>query len=287
MDISGVVESIIQRAEANSPPENGDYVDAEGFRMCGKCHTRREFLLEMKDFKTGNPVKRKVPVQCKCRKEASQAEEAKRKYNDDMAAIRNLRQASLMDERLASATFATYTVRQENQKVFTAATRYVEKFDELYANGQGLLLYGPVGTGKSYTAAVIANELMNRKHSAIMTSFIKLLQNVSSFSGDEERIARLNRAKLLIIDDLGAERSTDTALEKVYNIIDSRYRSGKPLILTTNLSMSQIKGETDIRYVRIYDRILEMCYPLKLEGLSWRKQEAAARFRNMRELLEV
>ena len=43
---------------------------------------------------------------------------------------------------------------------------------------------------------------------------------------------------------------------------------------------------TDIRYNRIYDRIFEMCYPVKFEGMSWRKVSAAERFREMKELLE-
>ena len=65
---------------------------------------------------------------------------------------------------------------------------------------------------------------------------VKILQNIQGNPDEEERImAGLNVAKLLIIDDLGAERSTDYALEKVYNIIDSRYLSGKPLILTNDV----------------------------------------------------
>lgn len=58
----------------------------------------------------------------------------------------------------------------------------------------------------------------------------------------------MNQSKLLIIDDLGAERGTDYSLERVYDIIDSRYRSNKPIILTTNLTMEQMKNCEDIRY---------------------------------------
>ena len=93
-------------------------------------------------------------------------------------------------------------------------------------------------------------------------------------------------AKLLILDDLGTERNTDYALEKVYNIIDSRSRASKPMILTTNLSLDEMMDATDIRYKRIYDRILETCYPVEISGDSFRMQSAAQRFDRMAEFME-
>ena len=68
---------------------------------------------------------------------------------------------------------------------------------------------------------------------------------------------------LLIIDDFGMERGTEYGLEQVYNVIDSRYRSGKPLIVTTNLTLDSLQNPQDTAHARIYDRLLEMCpYPL-------------------------
>ena len=152
---------------------------------------------------------------------------------------------------------------------------------------QGLLFYGGVGTGKTFAAACIANRLLELRVPVVMTSFVKLLDTMKGFQTDDQAmIAKLNRAKLLIIDDLGAERSTDTALEKVYNIVDSRYRAKRPVILTTNLSLDEMKDTLDIRYTRIYDRIFEMCYPMQFKGQSWRKAEAAHRFDEMKKLLE-
>lgn len=113
-----------------------------------------------------------------------------------------------------------------------------------------------------------------------MTSFVSLLH------ADKENISnyRLNQASLLILDDFGAERGTDYALENVYNIIDSRYRSGKPIIITTNIALREMQICEDIRYSRIYDRLFEMCYPVKVEGKSWRKKEAVARFDDMKKM---
>ena len=120
----------------------------------------------------------------------------------------------------------------------------------------------------------------------MMTSFVKLLETVQSAKRDESDIVRrLNRAKLVIFDDLGAERSTDYALEKVYNIVDSRYRARLPMILTSNLTLTEMQEETDIRYLRIYDRVFETCYPMQFTGPSLRKQEAAKRYDEMEKLL--
>lgn len=89
-----------------------------------------------------------------------------------------------------------------------------------------------------------------------------------------------------IFETWGPERGTDYAMEKVYNIIDSRYRKGLPMILTTNLSLDEMKREVDVRYSRIYDRIFENCYPMQFTGPSWRKTEASRRFKDMEKLLE-
>ena len=98
---------------------------------------------------------------------------------------------------------------------------------------------------------------------------------------------RLGYAKLVIFDDLGAERGTDYALEKVYNIVDSRYRKSLPMILTTNLTIEEMKSEVDMRYRRIYDRVFETCYPMQFTGPSWRMKEASRRYKDMEELLGV
>ena len=105
-------------------------------------------------------------------------------------------------------------------------------------------------------------------------------------SGGSDIIARMNSARLVILDDLGAERNTDYALEKIYNIIDSRYRRKLPMLLTTNLTIDEMKDEEDRRYSRVYDRIFETCYSMQFTGPSWRKKEARRRFTEMEKLFD-
>ena len=175
---------------------------------------------------------------------------------------------------------------QNNEKACRIAQNYVNHFDEMYESGQGLLFYGPVGTGKSWTAACIANALFNRGVPVIMTSFNKILKKIADKDQSENQIfARLNAAQLLILDDLGAERSTSYALEKVYDVIDGRVRTGKPMILTTNLTAEEIIAPKEIAYERIYNRILEVCVRVNISGSSFRYGNAKKRLNEVRALL--
>ncbi len=93
----------------------------------------------------------------------------------------------------------------------------------------------------------------------------------------EERasfIDGLNDYDLLIIDDLGVECGTGFELEQMFEVIDNRWRSRKPMIITTNLSLHEMRNPPDLAYARIYDRILERCAPILFDGENFRKQKA-------------
>lgn len=283
---SSLLAPIIEKAMAAQPHDDSDYVDEEGYLCCGKCRTRKQYEIDFPDLK-GGWIKKKVPSTCKCEQERREAEERERQRRKDMEIVAQLKKQSLMDARFQEQTFDLFRTTQHNQRVLKLAKRYADGFDEMLERNQGLLFWGDVGTGKTFAAACIANALLSRKIPVVMTSFVKLLENVKGFDNDEEvLLAKLNRAKLLIIDDLGAERGTEYALEKVYNIIDSRYRAKLPMILTTNLDLEEMKNASEIRYSRIYDRIFEVCYPVKFTGTSFRKAEAAKRFNDMKAFLE-
>ena len=96
---------------------------------------------------------------------------------------------------------------------------------------------------------------------------------------------RLCGYPLLVIDDFGMERGTEYALEQIYNIIDSRYRSRKPLIVTTNLTLTELKKTQDTAHARIYDRLLELCIPIACTGPSMRKNIGQAKLNLLKTLL--
>lgn len=284
--IKNIIENLIPDRRQ---PEGKDYYGEDGLLYCGKCQTKKESRIMIPDFRRGDGAKREtvVPVICKCKQNEMKAEEERRKHEEEMRRLNALRESSLIEEKLRNATLANFQRTEDNKKMYAVAKRYVDNFPWMEQENQGLLFYGAVGTGKSYTAACIANELLNNRISVAMTSFVKIMQEIQKLQTDEsEFMAKLNSSRLLIIDDLGAERNTEYALEKVYNVIDSRYRAKKPLILTTNLSLYEMQDTLDIRYKKIYDRIFEMCYPVRAAGRSWREREAARRFDEMKKLME-
>lgn len=68
-------------------------------------------------------------------------------------------------------------------------------------------------------------------------------------------------------------------------IIDSRYRSRKPLIVTTNLTLTELKNPQDTAHARIYDRLLELCTPIACTGPSMRKNIGQAKLNLLKTLL--
>lgn len=276
MDVTGYLP--IEQSKNAENVKDGDY-QKDGLWYCGVCHRPKQHRIELGSFKR--------IVWCICQCDADRLQERKEKddYEERMRYVQRLKMASCMPRDCMEASFSEYRVRKENEKAFNIAKRYVERFGTMKQEAQGLLLYGPLGTGKSYTAACIANALMEQSVPVIMTSFVEILKDIQGRGSKEaEYMDALNAATMLIIDDLGAERDSAYAVEKVYSVIDRRVRSGKPMILTTNLKVQDMVGCADLSLRRIYDRIFEKCYPVEMLGTSFRLEEAARRQAQMKML---
>lgn len=162
----------------------------------------------------------------------------------------------------------------------------VEKWDEMKKDNMGILFYGSVGTGKSFYACAIVNALIEKRVPATVTNFPRLLNILQNANERQKYIDHLQAYHLLVIDDLGVERDTPYAAEIVYSVIDARARSGLPLIVTTNLSLDELKNPTSMQFARIYDRVLDLCpITLKMTGDSRRAGNAELRRQKAKEIL--
>lgn len=200
-----------------------------------------------------------------------------------MQRLHMLKSMCFQDSALYCWTFENDNGRNP---LISKAKAYADKWSDMMSKNIGLLLWGEVGTGKTYFAACIANALVESCVSVKMTNFSTILNDLFYENDKNQYIDRLNNHNLLIIDDLGIERDTEYALEQVYNIIDARYKSNKPLIVTTNLSLTEIKNPVDTAHKRIYDRVLEMCVPVKFDGENFRQQKAADKMEAIKTIFE-
>lgn len=272
MEMESIIKSIASKVD--NRVREGDYRE-DGILYCGKCKKPREYKHEDEDGKVYI-----LPCVCKCDEQRFKAEQDRLDQMERNAQLRELRGISLMESRYYDASFDKLEVIPDNERNIRLCKRYATAFSEMIAKNQGLLMYGGVGTGKSYASACIANYLMEHGTSVVMTSFVKLIEQAQSGKDAEQMLySKLGNAKLVIFDDLGAERNTDYALERVYSLIDHRYRQGLPMIITTNLTPKEMMSEPDVRLSRIYDRIFETCYPMQFKGDSWRKIQANRRYK--------
>ncbi len=259
---------------SNSVPSGDGYVGQDGLLYCKKCGDPLQTFITV-------PMigERKVNCICKCMaKELNAHEEAKRQEERERQ-----RRVCFNGSSMMKCTFET----SEKSEMLTMAENYAKNFSDFKSQGKGLLLYGTVGTGKSHMAACIANALIDKDYKVLMTNFatiVNILQ--SSFDGRQEYINSLNKYALLILDDLGAERKSEYMQEQVFNIIDARYRTGLPMIITTNLTAEEMKKPADIGNSRIYDRILERCHPLAVQGQSIRRQSLKEDFKQTQMILK-
>lgn len=274
--IAETVESMF----ASRPMQEDEYLNEDnGLIYCSKCHTPRQHKVQWQN-KVMLPT-----VRCQCQQEEYEKQEAERKRLEFLEQVSRLKANGLQDKALREYTFAN---DKEYNPEMQKAHDYVAHWSEMKAKSIGLLLWGDVGTGKSFFAGCIANALLEQGIPVLMTNFSRILNSLSGMYSDEKNqfIDSLNKYSLLIIDDLGIERSTEFALEQVFNVIDSRYRSKLPLIVTTNMTLDELKHPQDLARSRIYDRVLERCVPLKINNQNIRQKNAAENMKEARKILE-
>lgn len=275
MDFNRTIDQLSARVPE---PVEETYLGDDGLLHCSKCDGKRETMV------TFLGKEKKVRCICACQKAAMDAEEEERKNQEKLRYIERLRLTGFPDSQLIDWTF--YNDDGSHPEVIKAARNYVENFATFKENGKGLLLYGNVGTGKTYVAACIANALVDKGIPAMVTNFARIANKLQeSFEGRQSYLDNLNKFDLLVIDDLAAERKTEYMQEIIFNVVDARYRSGLPMVITTNLNIETIKNAPNMSDNRIYDRILEKCFPIEVKGKSHRRKNIKDEYDGMKELL--
>ncbi len=217
---------------------------------------------------------RKMPCICDCGRKIRDENDRKRNAEQKRMRVKGLQELGLPGKELYNWTFENDDGR--NPDLINAMKRFIEEFDWFYENKKGMLLWGGTGSGKSFAAIAAANALIDIERPCLVTSFTRIAHKLSDQRyGKQNYLDNLNAFDLLVIDDLGAERNSEYMQEIVFDIINTRYNSGKPFIITTNLTIEEIKKPAEMSNARIYDRILERCAPIEVNGASRRRIKAA------------
>lgn len=152
---------------------------------------------------------------------------------------------------------------------FEAAQGFVKRFS-VDPGTDGLLFTGEVGSGKTFLACCIANNLLKKGKPVLFAVVPDLLDEIRSTydtgrNTDEltefDLLDKARQVPLLILDDLGAHNYTEWTRNKIYSIINYRLNHRLPVIVTTNISPEDLEGYLGERTT---SRLLEMCRPFRL-----------------------
>lgn len=181
----------------------GDYTGEDGLLYCGKCHTPKQMRLPTNPF-MGRSDPAIVPTLCQCQQEADKAAEEREKQERFNQAMR-----SRWEDGISRPGGLRHTFVEDDRakpKEVAACQRYVEHWEEMKAENIGILIYGSVGTGKTFLASCIGNGLLGKRVPVVSTNFPRLLNLLQEAREKQKLLDRLSAYKLLILDDLGVER---------------------------------------------------------------------------------
>lgn len=242
-------------------------------------HCGKEYV-ENKDIPANFPefireaMKYRPACDCEEKQEEKrrEQEEKERQRQCLMNKVKRYKDISVIDKKFLQSTFENSDMSDKHMGM---AKKYADSFIKHGSIDGGILFYGGVGIGKTYASACICNHLMeNGKAVLVMNLGLYLIKIKREWAEAENDV--LNYVKtcdLLVIDDLGTENVSEFTKEKMFNLIDTRYRANKPMIITTNLTPSEIKEKLGNR---IADRIAGSCLEYEVKGESKRKFDKKA-----------
>ena len=242
---------IAARAEAENPANPDDYMQ-DGLLYCGKCRTPKQ----CRPF----PDK-SVAVSCVCKCKEDEDAKLRTIRNEQEVQRRRIQCFQGYDGVMKTDIRNTFGEDDSAQSEASQAIRGFAK------NPPGwLLLFGGTGTGKSFYAGCICNEMISNGHRCKFTSVSEIADAVFSAEDKAAVYADLKSFDLVVLDDLGAERRTEYMNEITFRIIDTLLRNSVSVVVTTNLTMRELMTTEDEDMRRIYSRICQKAVPIPVKG---------------------
>lgn len=270
MNMSAALNGLSERVSSNPEFFRNTRQGEDGLvycTVCGEC--KQHFDSFTKKF---------VWCVCKCQQEKLATEKKRLGIEDKERRIQRVRRESGLGGRQLDFVFANDDGRNpEVSKKLEKLRLYAERWERMQESRKcfNLLLFGNVGTGKTFAAYCVANALIAKGVDVKITTFSYLIDGVQSSAVLDKNafLAPFISADLLFIDDFGVERDSNFALQVIERVVDGRYIEGKPFLITTNIPLNQLENPSDIRFKRVYDRILETAVRFKFDGLNRREEK--------------
>lgn len=196
----------------------------------------------------------------------------KRKHFEQM--IRQFYIQNYISNRIQDYQLENFIITENNEK----EVKIVKDFTQKCINKNqknGLIITGKSGTGKTHLATAILNKLTEKDMLVLMGRLILLLDVIKDtfkdFSSKEKDIIELySKVDMLIIDDLGTERISSWALEKLYTIIENRNENKLPIIVTTRFDKESLldrfyQSEDEELAEDVVEKLYQFCYGIELK----------------------
>ncbi len=170
--------------------------------------------------------------------------------------IKLLLRKSNLGKKFFTRTFETFEVNPENEPAHEACYNLASG-----KRTKGILISGANGIGKTHLAAAIVNYLAEKGTQVYFQNIVDLKDELmNNFrNGTEKIMGKMEKCQVLVLDDLGAERSKENSTfieELIYKIVNRAYEDERSIVITTNLENEDII----IRYGdRTMSRLLDMC----------------------------
>jgi DNA replication protein DnaC len=201
--------------------------------------------------------------------------------------LRQARQLKLLTAariplRYSDCTLQNYHPAKGNAAQLRAFNYAYQLVRDYPAVERGLLFMGPVGVGKTHLAVGILRGLIEKQAPCLFYEFGALLKEIQQSYNLTSQTSELNvlvpvyETEVLLLDELGASKPTEWALDTIRHIINTRYNDKKLTLLTTNY---QDKHSVPIDEMleervgaRIRSRLYEMCKTVTIEGEDFRRK---------------
>lgn len=272
--LAGILKGVVR--DYRAVPREGDYYGEDGALHCGRCHKPREAVYDLWAVKSGYGLRNAFegceprwvvrPITCDCDAVPDREAEAKERR------VRENRARCFDIKGHEGETFDLDDGRDANAS--SVARSLVSHFDAAHAEGQGVILSGQSGCGKTFLAACVANALLEQGRRVRFTSLMVLHNLMTSDYGDNRAsvIDELTKCDLVVLDDYGAERRVPSTIETGYQVVDALYSAKVPVVVTTNLKVrSDIFEDSSPQTGRMSSRLAERCRPIVMRSGDGRR----------------